>query len=75
MSTFMVRISPCTSQNPRYTPAEGPHTPEKMVSHAGGPHFHKGFLGTPGHYFPSNMETQVPKIMGTRHQLWDAYIY
>ena len=45
MSTFMVRISPCTSQNPRYTPAEGSHTPEKMVSHVGGPHFHKGFLG------------------------------
>ena len=41
----MARISPCTSQSPRYTPAEGPHTPEKMVSHVGGPHFHKGFLG------------------------------
>ena len=40
----MARISPCTSQNPRYTPAEGPHTPEKMVSHVGGPNFHKGFL-------------------------------
>ena len=48
-----------TASNDNQVPAEGPHIPEKMVSHVGGSHFHKGFLGIgdPGHYFP--------KIMGT----------